>query len=216
MKRLVASLALALAVVSAATAARGDPREQFTPTDQARAKAMLLRKADFGPGVKASKQSDEDFDFYCKALDESDLVLTGEADSLDFDATADGKFRTASSGAQIYKTAVQSAESWRRGTSAAGLQCAEAGFRKMAKEVDATFIYFRQIAFPRLAPQTAAYQVKLSKDGLPLIFDIIWFRNGRAQSGPFFAAAPGAYPREEEIRLARIVAQRTAQAMRDA
>ena len=48
------------------------------------AKAMLLRKADVGPGFKASKPSDDEFDFYCEALDASDLVLTGEAEPLDF------------------------------------------------------------------------------------------------------------------------------------
>ena len=214
MKRVAALVALGLVVVGVASAARGDPQKQLIPADQARAKAMLLRKADFGPGVKASKQSEDDFDFYCKALDESDLVLTGEADSPNFAAATAGRYLAVSSAGQVYQTAGQSAESWRRGTSSAGLKCAELGFRKLARQLDAIFIYFQKVPFPSLAPQTIAYQVKLIKDRVALVFDVIWLRDGRAQSGCFFAGAPSAYPREGEVRLAKIVARRTARAMR--
>ena len=45
---------------------------------------MLLKRADLGPGFTASPQSAADADDYCKALDESDLTVTGEAESPAF------------------------------------------------------------------------------------------------------------------------------------
>jgi hypothetical protein len=74
------------------------------------------------------------------------------------------------------------------------------------------------VAFPVLvtvAPYVAAYRaVVRSAKGAPGIVDSVAFRNGRAQSHIFFAGGPSAYPRDEEVRLARIVARRTAAAMR--
>jgi len=74
-KRLVVgSLVVTLVLSGAALAGRGDPEKKITRADQARAKAMLLRKADFAPGVKATPPSRDESDFYCEALDQSDLA----------------------------------------------------------------------------------------------------------------------------------------------
>lgn len=214
-KRLAACLLTALVVVGAAAAARGDPQKQFTPADQARAKAMLLRKADFGPGWKASKPSDEEDDFYCNALDESDLVLTGEGESLDFEKESASGYVSAGSLSSVYKTAAQSAASWRRGTSAAALSCVEQEYRRWARSEGFRFVSLRRMAFPRLAPQTTAFRVTFKFDGVPVIVDLIGMRNGRAQAGPIFAGGPAAFPRAEEVRLAKLVADRMAEAMRN-
>ena len=209
-KRFVLCLLLALVAVGVAAAARGDPQERFTPADQARARAMLLRKADFGPGWKASKPSDDEDDFYCKALDESDLVLTGEGESLDFEKKA----VFAGSVSYVYETSRQSAESWRRSTSAAGLRCAERYFRYLAKsEGYPRLVSLRRIAFPRLAPQTAAFRITFKVETTPMIMDLIMMRDGRAQAGPVVGGTPSAFPRAEEVRLAKLIAGRMATAM---
>ena len=51
------------------------------------------------------------------------------------------------------------------------------------------------------------------KLGKPFIIDLVVLQDGRGQSGVTFAGWPSAYPRGEEIRLARIVAGRTAAAV---
>ena len=87
---LTLALLLALAVAGTALAARGDPDKQIRQADQARAKAMLLRPADFNPAFTARPSSSGGSgDFYCGALDESDLTLTGEARSRSFTATTE-------------------------------------------------------------------------------------------------------------------------------
>ena len=124
-RRVVALAVIAVALVAAAVAAagRGDPQRAITKADQARAKAMLLRRADFAAGVKATKPG-PDADLYCAALDESDLTLTGDADSPDFTQQTAATFISIRSGASIYRTTAQALASWRRGTSAAGERCA--------------------------------------------------------------------------------------------
>ena len=177
---------------------------------------MLLRKADVGPGFKASKPSDDEFDFYCEALDASDLVLTGEAESLDFEKENEARYLSAGSGSEVYETKAQSAESWRRGTSVAGMKCMEAGFRKLAKEIGrgTTFASLRKVAFPRIAPDTAAFRVVFKVVTTPMIMDSVVMRNGRAQAWTLVFGVPSAYPSAEQERLSRIVAERMAKAMR--
>ena len=213
LKLLVASLLLALLVVGAATAGRGDPQKQYTPADQARAKAMLIRKTDFGPGWKASKPSADEDDFYCEALDESDLVVTGEGESLDFEReTASGYF-SAGSLSYVYETVAQSAASWRRGTSAAGLRCVRREFARWSKAEGFRFVSLRRIAFPRFAPQAAAFRMTFRVDGVPMVMDMVMMRNGRAQAGPLFFGIPSAFSRVEEVRLTKLVAVRMTEAM---
>lgn len=212
-KRVSACLLLALVVAGGAVAARGDPQKQFTRADQARAKAMLLRKTDFAQEWKTSKPSDEEVDFFCAALDESDLTLTGEGESLDFEQEKASRYLYAGSLSYIYKTTAQSAESWRQSTNAAGLRCAARGFEHVAKEEGGKFVSLRRIAFPRLAPQTVAYRVTLKFAGVPLILDTVMMRYGRAQAGPLLMGSPSAFPHAEEVRLAKLVAQRMAEAM---
>jgi len=165
----------------------------------ARAKAMLLRKADVGPGFKASKPSDDEFDF---------------------EKENEARYLAVSSGSEVYETKTQSAESWRRGTSVAGMKCMEAGFRKLAKAfttelgVRTTLASFKRVSVPPLAPATASYRVVFRMAEISMIMDSIVMRNGRAQAWTLVFATPSAYPRAEQLRLSRIVAGRMAQAMR--
>ena len=198
-------------VAGIAAASRGDPKQEIRPADQARAKAMLIRRGDLGKGFTRAKSSPGNSS-HCKALDESDLVLTGTAESPLFQSDAG---RAVYSDGQVYKTEAQNAASWRRGTSAAGSKCIEVVIRHDAKLSHLRLVSFRWVAFPRVAPHVAAYRaVVRSANGAPGMVDSVAFRNGRAQSHIFFAGGPSGYPRDEEVRLARIVAGRTAAAMR--
>jgi hypothetical protein len=204
---------LALAAAGVAAADRGDPQKQITSADQTRARAMLLRRSDFGPGVKASRSSSDD-DLYCEALDESDLVVTGDAESPDFTGPQAIPYLAVGSAGQVYKTAAQSAASWRRGTSSAGYACLRAAARQSAKEAGGTLVSFSKAPFPRVAPQTAAFRMRLRSQAIPGIADFVYLRNGRAQASLFFVGVPTAYPRADVTRLATLVAERMAKAMR--
>ena len=103
---------LGLLVPAAALAAKGDPRKQINAADQARAKTMLLRSSDL-PGFRASRTGSNESHPYCGALDESDLTLTGEAESPSFSSAP----VFVSSDSSVYESAGDASASWRRGPS---------------------------------------------------------------------------------------------------
>ena len=83
--RLLASLVLVvvagLACAAVALGSHFDPEQRLRAGDQARARAMLLRQSDLGPGFAVERTSDLDAHVTCKALDLSDLVVTGRSAS---------------------------------------------------------------------------------------------------------------------------------------
>ena len=206
------AIALTLLVVSSgvALAARGDPRERITPADQARAKAMLLRKADLGLGFRAGAPPTGSGDFYCRALDESDLTITGKAESPTFQ----GGVETSSSLARVYRSARESSASWRRGTSVAGEKCVRAEFGSQMTLRGGTLESFGRVAFPNLAERTSAYRLVVSSQGLRVFLDVVGLKQGRAQVALLFGSALTPMPRDVEVGLARAVARRMKSAMR--
>jgi len=202
-------LALALlAGVSNALASRGDPVKQLVPADQVRAKAMLVRKSDLGQGFKTSKSSSGD-DTYCKALDESDLVLTGDAESPTFT----GGVAFVSSGAQVYATRGDANTSWRQGTSAAGEKCVRSTFRDVLAREGGRLVSFHRLAFPHLAERSIAYRAIATSSGVHVYLDLVMLQRARAQAGLFMGAALSPVPRSDEVQLASVVAGRMATAM---
>jgi hypothetical protein len=209
MRRVLAcSLLVALVTSGSAFADHLDPQERFNRADQARARAMLLRKADFPP-VFTSSQPTPDTHFTCEALDESDLTITGDAESRNFQG---GPFLFTSI-ASVYATERDSARSWQRGTSAAGEQCLRATLRRDAAQENVTFVSFRRISFPRLAEQSVAYRVVGAYQGVRAFVDLIVMRHGRAQAGVLITSVGRPMPKAEEVRFARLVAGRMARAM---
>jgi len=211
-KLAVAFLLASLVVSGAALAARGDPQKKITPADQARSKAMLLRKADLRPGFTATPASVEDDDFYCKALDESDLTLTGDAESPDFER----ELTFLSSLAQVYESVADANTSWRRGTSAAGEKCVRDEFRRQFQRDGIRLISFRRVAFPRLAQRTAAYRLVAGSQGVRVYVDVVVLQQSRAQAALLLGSALTPLAKAEEVRLATAIADRMKTAMRRA
>ena len=211
-KLAVAFLLASLVVSGAALAARGDPQKNITPADQARSKAMLLRKADLRPGFTATPASVEDDDFYCKALDESDLTLTGDAESPDFER----ELTFLSSLAQVYESVADANTSWRRGTSAAGEKCVRDEFRRQFQRDGIRLISFRRVAFPRLAQRTAAYRLVAGSQGVRVYVDVVVLQQSRAQAALLLGSALTPLAKAEEVRLATAIADRMKTAMRRA
>lgn len=200
---------IALVASGVALADHLDPQERFNRADQARAKAMLLRKADFPSTFKASRPSPETH-ITCDALDESDLTLTGEAESNNF---AGGTFLFTSV-AQVYATEADARTSLRRGMSAAGVRCLRETFSRDAARSNVELLSFERISFPRVAQQSVAFRTVARTQGVRAYVDIVVMRQGRAQTGVLFTSLPQAMPRADELRYARLIADRMQRALR--
>ena len=210
-RRLLAlGLVLAMAGTGAALAARGDPEERFTKADQARAKAMLLRAADLGPTFAASPSTQTDGDFYCRALDESDLTITGKAESPRF--SGGGVFVTST--AYVYESVADSNASWRRGTSAAGQQCLREGLRRELRGTSVQLRFFGKLAFRRLGGRSVVYRAVAVQRGVRIYLDLLAIQQTRAQAAVILGSGLVPPPRSVELQLGRLVAGRMAKAMR--
>ena len=206
---LVLALLLVLVVTGAALAARGDPQKRITPADQARAKAMLVRVADVGPAFRSSPGPGQDNSFYCAALDESDLTLTGEAESPTFTSTVE--FVT--SQAYVYRTRAEADASWRRGTNAAGQKCLRDGLRREVQGTSVKLVSFRKLAFPKLAQRSLLYRAVADQQGVRIYLDLIALQHSRAQVAIVYGAGVSPPPPAEERRLAKLTAARMTKAM---
>lgn len=213
MRRLLAFAVLgAFAVSGTALANHLDPQKKITPADQARARAMLVKKADFGLGVQAIPNAAEPH-VTCRGMDQSDLILTGEAQAPSFVRSGSA----VSSTAEVYRTVRDSRVGWARFTGAAGARCLEEVQRREYAKQGFTLQSFRKLNFPRIGQATVAFRVILSGESqgvtVPFTLDLVALLHSRAQAGLVFGslAAPA---RAEEVRLARLVAKRMATAMR--
>ena len=214
MRRLLLFL-LAAALVAASAALAAEPQKRIRPADQARARAMLLRQPDVGPGFRvlpSSSSGPTNLGFDCPALDERDLTLTGEARSSNFSSG----IYTISSASGIYASIADANASWRRGTSPAGFRCLTSVFRRVASSTGVRFVSLRRIAFPAVAPKTFAFRWQTLANGVRLYADVVFLMRSRAQAAAFFIAAVDPLERAEQVRLTRAIATRMARQMRGA
>jgi hypothetical protein len=203
------ALVVALLATGVALAGRGDPKENFTSADQARARAMLLRLSDFNPAFVARPSSQNDGNFYCAALDESDLTLTGQANSSSFAAGTEYVTSTAS----VYATRSDANASWARGTSKAGEECQRLGTRHELQGTVVRLVSFRRIAFPKRGARSVAYRALATVQGIRVYVDLVAMQVGRAQAGVVYVSALTPAPQGELGRLTNLVAKRAAKAM---
>ena len=175
---------------------------------------MLVRKADLPAGYVVERTSGLEPHLTCRALDESDLVLTGLAKSPYWSR----EYRIVGSTAAIYRTSAQARTSWQRGSSRAGMNCLRDEFRnEFARQGEAVRVTIRQLAFPRLGGGSFAHRVVLAgaAAGSPALYiDLVVIRESRAQVGLLFAGVVVPPSRATELSLARVVAKRMAKAMR--
>jgi hypothetical protein len=208
----LALVALSLVATATALASHLDPQKRYTPADQARARAMLLRAADLGPGTR-SQANPPDPHTTCKGLDQSDLVLSGKARGKSYarGVTVYG------SNAEVYATLADSKAAWRRSTTRAALRCVEELYAREYAKQGLTLQSFNRRSFPNVAQETIAFRVVLTGEAqgitVPIALDIVGLRHTRAQAGLVFGSVSPP-TRAEEARLARVIAARMATAMR--
>ena len=212
--RAILALVLLVALVGsgAAFAGRGDPQERPNPADEARAKSMLVRAPDMNAAFRAIPTAEDPNRPYCAALDESDLTVTGQANSPSFASSAEFVV----SRAYVYESKADANASWRRGTSAGGQSCLRQAMRGELRGTAVRLVSFKRTSFPKVAERTIAYRIVASRQGVRLFLDLIAIQRGRAQVSIVYGTVLAAPPVSEERRLAGLVAKRMAKAMRGA
>ena len=203
MRRLAPLLVALLAVPALALAADTDPKRKITPADERKASAIVLKRADLAAGwKKTTSPSTDDDDLTCPYYNPkgSDLTLTGDAES-EFEQA--GGFPSVYSYADLYVTPRDAAAAWARTVKPAAARCFAEYFRKeSAKDpsTKVTVVKAGAIAFPKVAPRTAAFRIALklavTQDGqtqtVPLTLHIVAVGRGRAEAGLMtFAPSPG-------------------------
>ena len=216
MRRLAVLLALALPAV--AFAADTDPQKRFTAADTAKAASIVLKRADFAAGWKRMPATpDSPDEFRCAGYDpdQSDLVLTGEAQA-DFTA-AEGSPAVVTV-ANVFKTRAQATASWTRTVKAPLLRCLTQALQEaFAKQgTKATVTGKRAIAFPRYAPRTAAYRfsfdVSQGARTIPFTIHLVGLGHGRGDAMLMTMGLGSGLPLAQVKSLARLTAQRLAAA----
>jgi hypothetical protein len=205
---------VALAAGSGARADHLDPKRKLRPADQARARTMLLRLGDLPAGFALETTTGLDPHLTCKALDESDLTLTGEARSPSWSR----QFAFVTSVAAVYRSGSDALASWRRGTSAAGRACLAAALAKSIGLGERLRASVRVVRFPRVAERTTALRLTLSGAPgatAPLAFvDWVLLGRGRANAGILLGSVVQPPDASLERSLARVVGARMARSVR--
>jgi hypothetical protein len=210
----------ALVVTGSASAADGEPRRALTKKDQATARSIVLKRADLGAGFVARKRTDDDRlpkGVRCGALDESDLTVTGDAESADFQLANGPLFVTVGSTAQVYRTLREANASLRRGTSTQTATCLADIVRLSAPAGQKiTVVSSKRVAFPELAPKATAFRLVLTiavgDRQVRAYVDAVVLQHGRYQSGLLFTSIGTPVGRADQVALASVVAKRLAKA----
>ena len=209
-----------LVFVGPALAADGEPRHALTKKDQATARSVVLKRADLGAGFVAQKRTDDDGlpkGARCGPLDESDLTVSGDADSPDFHLTNGPVFVTVGSTAQVYRTQREANLSWHRGTSAQTATCLADIVRLSAPTGQRiTVVSSKRVPFPEVAPKATAFRLVLTiavgGQRVRAYVDAVVLQQGRIQSGLLFTSIGTPVGKADQVALATVVAKRLARA----
>lgn len=211
---LAVALLLLLAGSTAALADHLDPKKRIRAADQAKARAMLLRKSDLGPGFIAQQTNTPDTHLTCEGLDESDLTVTGEAESPTW--TQGVGFVV--SAVNVYATVTDANASWARGTRGTGTRCLRDQLADEFATQGVALESLRKVAFPRVAERTVAYRVTLSgtvqSTTVRVIIDLVILKHSRGQAALYFGSAFAPPARADEVALARVTARRMSTALK--
>lgn len=210
MRALVLTIALSLGLVGAAMAHHLDPQERIRAVDQQRASAMLLRLADLPAGYAPERTSGLEPHITCRALDQSDLVLTGRAKSPNWAR----EYQIVGSYAAIHRTVDDARAAWRRSTSRAGLDCLRLEFRNaLLQPGENVRVTIRELPSPKLSVTARTYRMSLSPTSPPgqppqAFIDVVLLTLGRAQAGLVFVGIVSPPAKATEVALSRLAAKR--------
>lgn len=216
--RRLAVLLLALALPALAWAGVRDPQERFTPADQAKAKALLLTRADLLSGWKQAPPTPDDEDVTCGAFDPdlSDLVLTADQE-VEFEHAQAGA--SVYSHASLFKSAAQANAAWSRVMKPALTRCLTQVIREaVGANVKVTFSKVGRVPYPRLAPRVYALEVNCTISSeetgksLAISMDVVQLGRGRADVSVMTIGLGKGIPNKDVRVLATVLARRLAAA----
>jgi hypothetical protein len=220
--RRLAVLLAALVLPAAALAADTDPQKRPTAADKRKAASIVLKRADFVAGWKrAPVSSDSDGEFSCPGYDpdQSDLVLTGEAEA---EFNGPQGIPSVYSVANVYRTRREATAAWTRSDKPGLVPCIaktmKAEFAKSGGKVSIT--KQGRVAFPRYAPRTLAlrfaFGVAVTEAGktstVPLTIHIVVLGHGRGDAMLMTVAYGSGVPPADLRAFAKLTAQRLAAA----
>ena len=218
---LLAAVAVALLVPSAAVAADGQPKKALTTAGQSTAKSVLLRRSDLGAGFAAVANNKDQHlpkGARCSALDETDLTVTGDAASPDFRLAQGAVFVTVGSTAAVYRTLGEANTSWSRGTVKQTTTCLGDIVRlSAAPGQKITLVSAKKVPFPSVSPKTAAYRIVVNitvggSQRVRAYVDAVILQHGRIQTGLLFTSIGQPVGDADRLALAKVVAARMAKA----
>ena len=160
-RRFALLLLVVLAVPAIALAADTDPKRKINGADERKAASIVFKRTDFSSGWnRTSTPNSDDDDLNCSFYhpDGSDLTLTGDAEA-EFQRT--GGFPSVLSYADVYATAKDASSAWSRTVKPALARCLAQFFQRevAGPGTKITVVNHGKIAFPRLAPRTAAFRI---------------------------------------------------------
>ena len=126
------------------------------------ARSIVLKRGDLSTAFTLRTRPDDDLPkgVRCGALDESDLTITGEAQSPDFELSQPGLYVTIGSTTNVYRSPGDAGKSWKRGTSSQTTTCLADIVRLSAPRGQrVSIVSAKRLTFPKVAPMTAAFRV---------------------------------------------------------
>lgn len=190
-RRLLLFALTVLALPALALAAATDPTKQIDPVDQRKAASIVLKRPDvIVPGwKKVAVIPNGAANPGCPGYnpDQSDLILTGEsANNFERGETRVGLESS------VFKTRSDALASWTRTVKPALAPCLARLLTQAVEAVGgkAAIVRSGQIAFPKLAPRTAAFRVSMSVGStqagktttVPFTVHVIALGNGRGDA----------------------------------
>jgi hypothetical protein len=208
---------LLVAAVLAGAALAGDPRQQHTAADMARAKAVGFVRSDFPATwtAKPSTPSGNAGSGTCKSFDpdQSDLVETGKVDSPEF--TAPDGFSQVASSVGVFRTVAQAKTSWARVVRPSMIQCFSQLITATApKGSTISELSKGVLAFPKVASRTTAYRLVLgvtpqgATTPVKLYLDLVFLGADRVNVSTIMFSLGQPYQAAFEQKLARAIAHR--------
>ena len=214
MLRIALVALLAAVLTGAALAATGDPVKHHTAADMAKARSIVFKLRELGPGWRrdTSQQTDDSPRCSYFEIDESDLVETGYAEGTFNDSSG----ATLGSEASVYKTVAHAQATWSRHVRPALARCLADELRREAAKDGDTIAIVRtgKLSFPKVSPRTAAYRllVRLTPKGrttaIPLTFDLVFLERGRILTFLGVVTAGATPPASLDLPFARLLDSR--------
>lgn len=221
-RRLLALLVVALALPALALADHTDPKKQIDAADQRKVVSIVLKRTDFGAGWKRSPKTPDTNEHYsCPGYNpnESDLVLTGEAEA-EFEG-AEG-VPSVSSYANVYKTRRDAIASWTRSAKPGLAPCLATLLKREIEKEGGKVVIAKKgtIAFPRYSPRGVAYRVVMNVTvtsggntaTIPFTLHVVALGNGRGDSVVMTLGLGSGVPTAELRKYAKLTATRLAAA----